>query len=467
MTRSTDKEDDTYASLLSRATSDAAQKLVADMYVRVTTWERTEGNRKYARGPEAAVSLRSTIERFIGDLLSVRADVESAGRIWRPLKTTAFNDDVVSYRDFRVARTALEALKLIKVADHVTRYMDAFGYKVPLEGKTTRFSASPKLLRAAQQAGVDLASINEHFREELPLQPLVLKREKLKSYYEKRRARPVSIVPTEHTERLAATVKSLNTFLSGFTLGGAIFRGFERVFNECADQATYGWNKGGRLYSVWPISGARPYQQLQGSERARITIDGEPTHEIDIRACNLTIFHAKVGADFDASVDPYERTGLNRDIAKAWTVATFGAGHPITKWSREAVTEYRENTGLSLSKQCTARAAGQKVIAAYPALQELESSGVSWADLMFLESEAVIGAMTALMLQYGAPSFPVHDSLIVRERDISVACDLLQVNFYVHVDAYPWLSIKGAPDVVNDVVRQSLDRYRRPSALDL
>jgi hypothetical protein len=336
-----------------------------------------------------------------------------------------------------------------------------------LKGKATRYAAAPSLVALAKAAGVTLDRIDDHFREETPLHPLVLKRGKVKSYYEKRRARPVSIIATEHTKRLEATVRSLNMFLSGFALGGAIFRGFERIFNECADQAKYGWNKGGRLYSVWPISGSRPYQQLSDTERARITVDGEPAHEIDIRASYLTILHARLGANFDPSVDPYERTGLNRDIAKAWTVATFGAGHPITKWSPEAVTEYRERTGLSLSGQCTARAAGQRMMATYPALRDLKKSGMSWADLMYLESEAVVGAMIALMQRHGAPSFPVHDSLIVRRRDISVACDLLQESFYVHVGAYPWLAIKGATDTVNDPVRQSLERYRQPSALDL
>jgi hypothetical protein len=48
----------------------------------------------------------------------------------------------------------------------------------------------------------------------------------------------------------------------------------------------------------------------------------------------------------------------------------------------------------------------------FPLLHELEGLQLSWADLMFLESEAMLGAMLSLVDQ-GVPALPVHDSLIV------------------------------------------------------
>ena len=44
---------------------------------------------------------------------------------------------------------------------------------------------------------------------------------------------------------------------------------------------------------------------------------------------------------------------------------------------------------------------------------------------MFIESEIVIGTMLELMRSYAAPSFPVHDSIIVRKLDTELALDIL------------------------------------------
>jgi hypothetical protein len=55
----------------------------------------------------------------------------------------------------------------------------------------------------------------------------------------------------------------------------------------------------------------------------------------------------------------------------------------------------------------------------------------TWADLMWLESEAVVSTVILLM-RSGVPSLPVHDSLIVPVSAAEMAKDVLSNN-YSHV----------------------------------
>ena len=122
-------------------------------------------------------------------------------------------------------------------------------------------------------------------------------------------------------------------------------RGYLRVFNN-GDHPNFDWNMGGRLYS----HGEGNYQQMERADRLRMTINGEPVCEIDIRASYLTIFHALIG---ESSIQPgplrYPRSLVRtlRDVVKMWVTASFGNNAPITKWPRELVAKYRERKGRS------------------------------------------------------------------------------------------------------------------------
>ena len=50
-------------------------------------------------------------------------------------------------------------------------------------------------------------------------------------------------------------------------------------------------------------------------------------------------------------------------------------------------------------------------------------------DLMYLEAEAMVRAMLQLKRAYGIPSLTVHDSIIVRERDVSAAAEAVARSF--------------------------------------
>ena len=54
--------------------------------------------------------------------------------------------------------------------------------------------------------------------------------------------------------------------------------------------------------------------------RLRMTINGKPVCEIDVRASYLTILHARHNVPFEVSEehDPYDIPGLSRFAVKSW-----------------------------------------------------------------------------------------------------------------------------------------------------
>jgi hypothetical protein len=148
-----------------------------------------------------------------------------------------------------------------------------------------------------------------------------------------------------------------------------------------------------------------------------MTINGEEVCEIDIRASYLTIYHAHYGAplDPDPECDPYVLPGLGveaRDVVKRRFVATFGNDGHLERWPNEIAREYREKHGRPLGKQYPVRRIREIAVQRYPLLEKWGTEEFGWGDLMYIESEAMLGAMLELM-EKGIPSLSVHDSLIV------------------------------------------------------
>jgi len=221
------------------------------------------------------------------------------------------------------------------------------------------------------------------------------------------------------------------------------------VFNNGYDP-DFDWDKGGRLYS----QGHGNYQQMPKEARLRMTINGEPVCEIDIRASYLTIFHAWNGAHLDPRQDPYQLPGLGpeaRAVVKMWYVATFGNEAHLDKWPKEIAAEYRDRTGRPLSKDYPISRVREKALEAHPVLarwgEPIETwrmdcpqdhpalrrwrdghRRMGWAELMYLESAAMWYAMQALKYR-GIPSLSMHDSLIVPASKQDLAVDEIRKGY--------------------------------------
>ncbi len=181
---------------------------------------------------------------------------------------------------------------------------------------------------------------------------------------------------------------------------------------------------------------------MSGTCRRMMTINGEPVVEIDIRASYLTIFLSMHGIQLDPTKDPYELQGFgeeHRTAVKSWFTGTFGNTKPIRRWPPDMV---KDEPTLS---QYRVAPITEAVMAKYPALatwgQPLNGRILSWADLMFLESDVMVGAMLNLMHIHDTPSLSVHDSLIVPASKAEIAKEAITMSFHAKQRVEPLLKI--------------------------
>jgi hypothetical protein len=331
--------------------------------------------------------------------------------------------------------------------------MLAFGNPGPISGKLTRFRATPKLLGIAEGYGITPANVLEHFKIEfkMPSELIWL-------------TQPSEPTPdTPRVAELRSDVAELNAFFAKQTLTPATIKhlGWIRMFHGYAKG--YRWNKGGRLYSQ--PQGPACYQNLPETKpdkrqitRSQMRINGEQVVEIDISSSYLTIFYALCDERLDPTQDAYAgilgATALDRHVAKFWINASFGNSGLLTKWSKKSVRDIQKqlaNKGLSgFDKELyPMRTIRKKVLERHPLLArwggEIRGRVRDYADLMFTESEAVIGAMLALMRDHQVPSLPVHDSLIVPSSKFIVAKGILADQFRKQTGVVPKLDPEDDP----------------------
>jgi hypothetical protein len=235
-------------------------------------------------------------------------------------------------------------------------------------------------LELAVRFGIPLDQAKGHFIVALPQHPLQVRPSSRRNEYgQKLKGRRMPFKRTPLTNALEAEVRELNEFFDEFELRGGTHRGFIRSFNK-GDEPAFKWNMGGRLYS----QGDDNFQLMKEEDRLRMTIDGEPVCEIDIRASYLTIYHAWFGVELDLSRDPYDLPGLGpdaRDIAKSWFVATFGYDKHLQRWPKEATKTYKERTGRQLGKDFPLKVIREKAIEKFPVLKNWGKRKGTWAEL--------------------------------------------------------------------------------------
>jgi hypothetical protein len=436
-------DDALYAALLSRAHSDQACALVDAVTKTIAEHELAGGLRANKRDKKQK-ELRSAVESTLADLLQAQASEKAKGYVYRPMRPDGFTGQAVSYRTFRSLTNALVDLGFLKSHKGFQVWRDrddTLGPSSPFMQRATRFRATQRLLDMFAQHGITAADFHMHFLIPLPENPLQLRTGSSRNQYgDKIKGKSLPITPTVQTKELERQLKQLNEFFDGFELQGGLHRGYLRVFNN-GDHPKFNWDMGGRLYGY----GGFGYQLLDRADRLRMTINDEPLCEIDIRASYLTIFHALYGQRFHAERDPYDVPGLGpetRDIVKMWITASFGNNAPITKWPRELVAKYYERTGTKLGQRYSASKISAKVLQAFPLLARLgeavEGRERGWAELMFIESQAMLGTMLALMHKK-IPSLAVHDSIIVPLSQVDEATYLLRHWYHRYAKVWPVL----------------------------
>jgi hypothetical protein len=296
----------TFATLSGHAVTKEAKGLLADVYARVVAdqLEHEETNRNPRK-------LRSAVDAFLADLLIAQSGDEPREWVYRAMNPRGFTGALVGYRVFLKVVASSSRLELIQHAGGVDHYTQGFGESgkgLVARRYASRFRATVRLLDLSTAHQVVPADAAEHFAfsHRLPKHPLQKRTASTRTNYGKKvRGLIMKFDPTPPSEQLEAEVRELNEFLAKQQIEGGVHEGYLRIFQN-GDNPEFQWNFGGRLYSTPP---ATNYQQLNKSQRLRMTINGEAVAEIDIRASYLTIFHALHGVQLNLKHDPYNLPG--------------------------------------------------------------------------------------------------------------------------------------------------------------
>jgi hypothetical protein len=399
------------------------------------------GSRKNRRKSTAG-KLEYATGAFLANLLRPLEAEEPNGWVYRSMHAKSFTGKAVTHRTFTQLVDGLTELAFVqRVAGHrVSNDPD------DTSKYAARFRATPALLTLCVEHGVEPKAAQDHFEYEydLPQHTIELRAEKVGNLYRNTKpvGRPMDFERTPPVEALERSMHELNEFFAKQTLRGGSHEGYVRIFHN-GDDPYFKWNLGGRLYSQ---HFSESYQVLSADKRARMTINGEPVEEIDIRASYLTIFLSLHGIQLDTKRDPYLLDGLgasDRPAVKAWMVATFGNTKPIRRWPPQMLQKSPE------LKQYRVATITEAALAHYPALkswgQPLNGRIHGWADLMWMESAVMFSTILELKRNHAIPSLSVHDSLIVPASKVDTACKELMPRFHIQRRVVPLLKTSNGP----------------------
>ncbi len=428
----TEIADARYMGLMCPPASLEAKALVDDIINIILQAEE----RQRARSNQQEFDFRSAVGLITGDLL-IALEVKEHGWSYHGLSPAAFDDRPVGYKTFKPIVETMEAVGLIVISKgrNIKALQFNEGTTSYYPGFASRFRPTQVLVSMARASGVGQGQAREHFVHQLPKKVIEVRTKSTKAFGRKATGKRMKFEHTEKSRAMEADVKSLNKFLAGFELEGGSFSGYRRLFAR-GDVDGFDFQWGGRLYGVGDYS----YQTIKKTERKKMTIGGEEVVEIDINASYLTILHGIAGYPLPKRDDLYAIGGYNRTIVKAWITATIGHHGFHTRWPKNAIQEIKD-AGIEKSAGLTMVSLQPVILDHFPMLADWPSQKVTWADLMFTESEIIIGTMLELMHSHCIPCFSVHDSIIVRKSDQRIAMDTLKDQFFIRTNIEPRLKV--------------------------
>jgi hypothetical protein len=384
---------------------------------------------------------RSGLSKALGIIGAGLMEAAAKGPDWYASKRMAREDFTGKAIGYRPMRNAFDGLRQLGFIDYEHGYRPT-SKRDPIKARAARFRAKPKYLDLAKSFGITPDNWMDHYSSGgstiSAAQPVALRSDSkwIPRGWKKDKifGKEMDFDPAEpRISAIIRQVEEINAFMSGQDIRPAHwFEGFQRIFNQ-GDIPGFDWNKGGRLYA---LNGG--YQQRTSDERAIMTINGEAVAEIDISASHLTIFHALQGLSIAG--DAYDVPGVERLIVKAFVTMTLGRGSFHRRWPDEHKTQYREDRpGRELQKDFPIGKTRAKIVTCIPTLSSVAASGISWADLQFIESQAVIEAVHELAIAHCIAALPVHDSIIVPGSKKEIAAKVLSAMFERHVGIRPVL----------------------------
>lgn len=437
------REDACPIALLGGPTSPEAQRLVQTLMDDVVLpYRLTLGHSKNAGG--ATISkLTTAAEALLADLCSLtRARSSSGSRVAgaHGMSRSSFSSKGhlgFGYDIFSQVVRALEGEGLLTRKTGYPKWGAPPGERT---GTATCFNLTEKMIELAVTHEVLLDDWSDHWtlktsRGATVGRPVILLRAKRKTI--KGEKQPAKSLPVDwsnaRVQAIEEQMQRINAYLQSQKIDGLAFTGLRRIFNN-GDQEDFDWNKGGRFYSM---ADGQSYERWPARYReALLTINDEPTTEVDLRASHLTLLHALTGEKFDPSDDPYHIEEYPRIIVKLWVAQAIGSSNPRpSQWSKKSKADYEEERpGCDLQVDFPCREVGAAVKNKHSLLVDLGFLRLSTLDLQYHEAEILRRAMEKLMFERGIPALPIHDALIVPQSFAGGAEDCLKLAFEEHVE---------------------------------
>lgn len=409
------------ADFLRATDTENARQFVQALVEQTLDHEAAYHPRKRKRRKNDQVAFEQAIAAYAGDLLHHSANQAADGFMYRPGDRDKLSETLVSGRHFEQLNTYWREMNLIEMTGF-------FQAKTDFEGPTDhvflkrarRFRATQTLLDVA--AGFELYpdTIRAHFPKQSGLiRPVIVRNEIYLDNGQNKASQNMKLRGPEY-QRQVDLITELNQAYAQHSFNLVDQPRLYRLFNR-GNFDDFDFNKGGRLYCASDDN----WQSMDSETRKGIEIDGEPTVELDVRASHLAILYGLHGKSLDTEADPYHIDGIEREVVKNVFTAWGGLGKPPIRWPKEQAEKYAQRHGRKLSDAYKLKDVVAALRNRHPVLDKIKPRALDWSKLQFVESECFVSAMLELFRCYEVPALPVHDSLIVRERDGDLVEDIL------------------------------------------
>src|SRR4051794_4726651 len=207
-------EDAIYAALNSRAVTETARDLITSLRMSIEVHDQITETAKYKRRGRKLQEFEEALGAFLADLLRAAGDKDAQGWVFRSMKTESFSHGPVSHATFdRIVRalTGVQYVEQVRGAPWWEKVeFDAEEVTYFNRGGTaSRFRANSPLLNLGKSRGITPHNVDDHFLQELPRHPLVLKTASRTIRGRKIDSRPMRYTASPHTERLETDLKRL------------------------------------------------------------------------------------------------------------------------------------------------------------------------------------------------------------------------------------------------------------------
>jgi len=403
-------------------TSGAAKNWIDRLVEQTLEHEAKHHPRPRERKQKDLVSFKAAIGAFAADLLYHNRNEKSQGFMYRPFDRVELSFTLVSGTSFGKLITYWTELGWMERTGHIKSTDDWEGHEIDGYSKARRYRGTQAFLDGAQSFQLTPTSVSNDFEASHRHATLVqLRASKKNSFKTAKRGKTVRAKGPQFDAQLA-TMRNLNQLMQNHAYSLTEPPMIRRMFN-CVDREGFDFDLGGRFYG----SSGDNWMEMSKEERKLITVDGQPTYEIDVSASHLSILYALSGKPIPSDYDLYGISEYPREIVKQVIVAAIGSGKLPTRWPVKFNEDYEKKHGRRPSSDYKLKEVVAAVVKRHPILKTLKKDHLDWANLQYEESECFLAAMLDLHENHGIASLPIHDSLIVRQSDMFVAYGIDQI----------------------------------------